>query len=175
MFEMLQQDQRRRWQQGERVRIDSYLSQYPGLAAQSGPLANLLCGEIVLREAFGDSPDEQEYLTRFPQCSDAVRNQFALLRSGQFPSSPSAATTPGNSHKTVDPEGGSSNGDEFATQIPGGRPGEDPAAEPDTTPWLGNAKGQVLDPDTGSSPIAGGPTVGKEFDTTQAWEPLTTR
>ena len=159
MFEMLQQDQRRRWQQGERVRVDSYLSQYPGLASQPGPLANLLCGEIVLREAFGDSPDEQEYLTRFPQCSDAVRNQFALLRSGKFPTSDSAATGPGGLHKNVDPEAGTTSGDEFATQIPGGpipggTPGRDPAGEPDTTPWLGNAKGQVSNPDKGSSPTA---------------------
>lgn len=79
MIETLKVDQRRRWQQGDRVRIQEYLERYPELAADSLGLTALLAQEIELRTAHGETPHLEEYLLAFPQCEAGLRSQWTWL------------------------------------------------------------------------------------------------
>ena len=76
MFESLQADQRKRWERGERTRIEFYLERYPGLAADSAALMNLIGSEISLRESRGEVPILDEYLIAFPQCAAGLHRLF---------------------------------------------------------------------------------------------------
>jgi serine/threonine-protein kinase len=71
-------DQRRRWQQGERILVESYLEQQPTLQADPEGLLDLIYNEMVLREEHGDSPRLEEYLQRFPQFATQLRLQFQV-------------------------------------------------------------------------------------------------
>jgi serine/threonine protein kinase len=82
MYESLLNDQRQRWQQGDRIRVAAYLAKYPNLENDIASLTNLLCSEIVLREACGDSPMLGDYIELFPQCAEELRKQFALVALG---------------------------------------------------------------------------------------------
>ena len=77
MFETLPVDQQERWQRGERVLIADYLARYPTLADDLPTLAQLICGEIALRVAAGESPAIHEYLDRFPSCRIEIERQFS--------------------------------------------------------------------------------------------------
>jgi eukaryotic-like serine/threonine-protein kinase len=79
MYESLLNDQRQRWQQGDHVRVDAYLAKYPSLSNDVGSLTNLVCNEIVLRQAYGDSPVLGDYIEMFPQCAVELRKQFSLV------------------------------------------------------------------------------------------------
>ena len=79
MFESLLDDQRQRWQQGDRVRVDAYLAKYPNLANDIASLTDLVCSEIVLRQAYGESPVLGDYIAMFPQCAAELRKQFSLV------------------------------------------------------------------------------------------------
>jgi serine/threonine-protein kinase len=79
MYESLLNDQRQRWQQGDHVRVDAYVAKYPSLANDIGSLTNLVCSEIVLRQAYGDSPVLGDYIEMFPQCAVELRKQFSLV------------------------------------------------------------------------------------------------
>ncbi len=79
MYESLLNDQRQRWQQGDRVRVTAYLAKYPNLANDIDALTNLLCSEIVLRETYGESPMLGDYVELFPQCARELRKQCALV------------------------------------------------------------------------------------------------
>ena len=99
MYESLLNDQRQRWQHGDRVRVTAYLAKYPNLANDIDALTNLLCSEIVLREAYGESPMLGDYVELFPQCASELRKQCALV------------AIPGESKvETVDPSNSSAPG-----------------------------------------------------------------
>jgi tetratricopeptide (TPR) repeat protein len=71
-------DQRRRWQAGERVTVETYLEQEPGLNADPDAVLELICNEMVLREEAGAPPSLEEYLERFPQHAAELRIQFEV-------------------------------------------------------------------------------------------------
>jgi WD40 repeat protein/tRNA A-37 threonylcarbamoyl transferase component Bud32 len=73
LAEVLAADRAARWPQGDRMRAEQYLQQYPALAADKDALCNLVYGEFLLRAGLGESPDLQEYLERFPARADALR------------------------------------------------------------------------------------------------------
>jgi serine/threonine protein kinase/Tfp pilus assembly protein PilF len=75
---LLRFDQRRRWQEGDAVRVEAYLEQEPALRSDAEGLLDLIYNEIVLREATGDPPRLEEYLRRFPQFADQLRLQFQV-------------------------------------------------------------------------------------------------
>jgi len=79
MFESLQHDQRERWQRGDRVSVQSYLAMYPALASDDLALTDLICSEIALRQARGESPSLDDYVN-YPQCTEALREQFRLIQ-----------------------------------------------------------------------------------------------
>jgi WD40 repeat protein/serine/threonine protein kinase/tetratricopeptide (TPR) repeat protein len=94
-------DQCRRWQQGERVRVEAYLERAPALRADREGLLDLIFNEFVLREQGGEAPGAAEYLERFPDLAPELRVQFAIDHALQpgVPAPPGVATparsTPG--------------------------------------------------------------------------------
>lgn len=74
MFETLRQDQRRRWQAGDRVPVAFYLKQYPELQRDSQIVKTLLIEEMRLRESIGESIDKDAYLQLYPECRDAIES-----------------------------------------------------------------------------------------------------
>ncbi|MEI7459813.1 MAG: protein kinase [Pirellula sp.] len=79
MFESLQQDQRECWQRGDRVTVQSYIAMYPALASDELALTDLVCSEVALRQAHGESPSLDDYVN-YPQCAEALRKQFTRIQ-----------------------------------------------------------------------------------------------
>jgi serine/threonine-protein kinase len=73
-------DQRERWQSGERVQAEVYLQAHSPLQADIEKALELVYGEFLLREELGEAPSHEEYLERFPQYADRLRQQFDLHR-----------------------------------------------------------------------------------------------
>jgi serine/threonine protein kinase len=71
-------DQRRRWQQGQRVLVENYLAQYPQLRGDADAVLDLLYNEIFLREQHGEAPRLEEYVQRFPQWRGDLEVQFEV-------------------------------------------------------------------------------------------------
>jgi serine/threonine protein kinase/WD40 repeat protein len=71
-------DQRRRWEQGERVLVESYLEDQPGLRGDTDRLLELIEHEITLREEEGETPQLEEYLRRFPELARDLRLHFEV-------------------------------------------------------------------------------------------------
>src|SRR5262249_26386468 len=72
-------DLERRWRQGERVLIETYLAALPGPLDPDARM-DLVYAEIVAREAAGDGPGPAEYVFRFPELEERIRAQFLLHR-----------------------------------------------------------------------------------------------
>jgi hypothetical protein len=97
---LLREEQRKRWQKGERPPVEEYLARHPGLAENPSALLDLVYAEVVLREQHGESPTLEEYLVRFPRHDAELRRQFdlhkalgskALLETGPVTESPSTS------------------------------------------------------------------------------------
>jgi serine/threonine protein kinase len=73
-------DQRERWQSGERILAEAYLKPYPALQADIEKALELVYGEFLLREERGESPPLEEYVQRFPQYAERLRQQWNLHR-----------------------------------------------------------------------------------------------
>jgi serine/threonine protein kinase len=77
----LRQDQRRRWQQGERVRLRQYLDEAPQLHEEPELVFGLICDEVLLREELSDTPPRPEdYLDLLPSHEVQLRHFFADRR-----------------------------------------------------------------------------------------------
>jgi serine/threonine protein kinase len=74
MFETLQQDQKLRWEKGDRVPVAYYLKQYPELQRDSAIVTSLVIEEMRLRESLGESIDKEDYLRMYPECRDAIES-----------------------------------------------------------------------------------------------------
>ncbi len=74
-LERLCAEQRRRWEAGDRVRVEDLLA---GAALAGEPLLDLICHEVHLRKERGEAPQLEEYLARFPDQGEGLRLQFAL-------------------------------------------------------------------------------------------------
>src|SRR5208337_3811046 len=75
---LLQSDQRKRWQHGERILVEAYLEHLPALQAEPEALLDFIYSEVVLREQNEQTPTLEEYLRRFPKLEDRLRRQFAV-------------------------------------------------------------------------------------------------
>ena len=71
----------RRWQSDDQVLADSYVRLHPDLESDHGLLSRVVLAEFQLRHEFGDHPDPDEYIRRFPQLADRLPN---LLQSEPF-------------------------------------------------------------------------------------------
>jgi hypothetical protein len=68
----LRAEQLARWEAGDRVLIEALLQTPPSDEA----LLDLLYGEVLLREEFGERAQAEEYTRRFPRLADALRRQL---------------------------------------------------------------------------------------------------
>jgi serine/threonine protein kinase/WD40 repeat protein len=78
--QVLAVDQWRRWQAGERVPVETYLERFPPVAAEPDAALELIYGELLVREELGEHPTDDEYLSRFPQWAEGLRQQLQLHR-----------------------------------------------------------------------------------------------
>ncbi|HEY7425296.1 MAG TPA: serine/threonine-protein kinase [Gemmataceae bacterium] len=77
----LPEDQRRRWQQGERVSVRQYLHETPQLHEEPELVFGLICDEVLLREELSDTPPHPEdYLDLLPSHEVQLRHFFADRR-----------------------------------------------------------------------------------------------
>src|SRR5206468_3099271 len=74
--EQLRREQRQRWQQGDRVSAEAYVAAYPVLQSDIDGILDLILHEVDLRAEQGETPQLDEYLARFPQFSDQLRQHF---------------------------------------------------------------------------------------------------
>jgi WD40 repeat protein len=74
----LPEDQRTRWRRGERVWVEAYLKQYPGLQSEPECLLDLIYQEVLLRAEQGETARLDEYLERFPQWAAQLKDQFEV-------------------------------------------------------------------------------------------------
>ena len=81
LLAQLRADQAQRWQRGERVPVEHYLTQYPDLLANAGALLELIQSEVLRRREVGDAPSLEEYLARFPNQADAPAPLLARVAS----------------------------------------------------------------------------------------------
>jgi serine/threonine-protein kinase len=88
----LERDQRARWQAGERVLVEIYLKEHPALQSQPDRIVDLLYNEFLLRETAGEKPRPEEYLTRFPDLTNLLLDQFEVHGALRSPPEPNAAT-----------------------------------------------------------------------------------
>src|SRR5438132_10265461 len=70
----LRAEQLARWQDGQCVFIEDLLS----VNIDDEALLDLLYGEVLLREEFGERPLLAEYQRRFPRLAEPLRRQFEL-------------------------------------------------------------------------------------------------
>jgi serine/threonine-protein kinase len=73
-------DQRERWQRGEPVLVEEYLSREPSLRSEAAAVVDLAYGEFLQRCDRGERPSPQEYLDRFPTHRERLNRLFALDR-----------------------------------------------------------------------------------------------
>ena len=73
----LQDDQRRRWQRGERVSVRAYLEEAPSLRGHPDLVFDLVCGAVLLREELGESSRLADYLDLVPTHQAQLR-RFSL-------------------------------------------------------------------------------------------------
>jgi predicted Ser/Thr protein kinase len=73
-------DQRRRWQVGDRVLVETYLDRHPTLRDDPDAVLDLIDHEAQIREEQGEAVTEIEYLVRFPAHAVSIHRRFALQR-----------------------------------------------------------------------------------------------
>jgi hypothetical protein len=73
-------DQRRRWQQGERVLVQAYLEESPSLRDYPELVFELVCGEVLLRGELGEKPRPADYLALVPTHQTQLRRFFAARK-----------------------------------------------------------------------------------------------
>jgi hypothetical protein len=71
-------DQRRRWQQGDCVRVETYIARYPTLNRNKEDLLDLIYHEMVLREDDGQDLSLIDYSDRFPSLREDLRRLFVV-------------------------------------------------------------------------------------------------
>ncbi len=110
--------QRSRWQAGDRVLLESFLTEHPELTSEEDVIT-LIYNEFLLRESLGESPQPSEYERRFPNFSKQLKLLFEVhdaveLNIGQgmvgtnratTPPSPPASDSSGTKPPTVDDGG----------------------------------------------------------------------
>ncbi len=80
LVKLLCHQQQQCWQKGERPRAESYLEQYPTLAADPTCAVELIFQEFLLREQLGEAPQPEEFVQRFPQFAHQLRLLFQVDR-----------------------------------------------------------------------------------------------
>lgn len=79
LMEMLRGDQRLRWMQGQRVRVEAYLEHFPQLRQDREARRELILGELRLCRELGEPIDTSELERRFPDDADWLSAQWERL------------------------------------------------------------------------------------------------
>jgi hypothetical protein len=77
-LESLLDEQRAAWRGGERVLVEELLERLPALEAHIEGLLDLICNEVDLRAALGETPLLDEYQQRFPQLDPELCRLFEV-------------------------------------------------------------------------------------------------
>lgn len=68
------------WSGGGRVFIESFQPEFEQCTADDEQLLDLIYHEVLIREEYGESPDLEEYVSRFPAHAERLRRLFAVHR-----------------------------------------------------------------------------------------------
>ncbi|MCX7701733.1 MAG: serine/threonine protein kinase [Gemmataceae bacterium] len=79
LTEMLRGDQRLRWMQGQRVRVEAYLEHFPQLQQDREARRELILGELRLCRELGEPIDTGDLERRFPDDADWLAAQWERL------------------------------------------------------------------------------------------------
>jgi serine/threonine-protein kinase len=119
LAEVLSAEQHRRWEAEDHVAVEHYLQQYPVLVQQPAAACELIYGEFLLRQQWGETPDFREYLQRFPQLTDGLQRIHAREQSADRSTGPGAFEPPGSVVDTVlAPRDGERRSEAPAPQVP---------------------------------------------------------
>ncbi len=69
---------RARWQRGERAGIESLGEAFDAIRDDEEQLLDVLYHEVLIREEFGDEPDVEQFVARFPHIAERLRRQFEV-------------------------------------------------------------------------------------------------
>jgi WD40 repeat protein/serine/threonine protein kinase len=78
MLALLRYDQRERWRSRQRFPAEAYLQRYRVLRDDEELARAFIYSEFLLRQELGEAPQIEEYLWRFPQQAEALRQQHAF-------------------------------------------------------------------------------------------------
>ena len=80
IIDVLWVDREQRRQAGECVSAECYFDMFPTLRDDPEKAVELVYGEFLLREEFGESPNLEDFLKRFPGLAERLREQVDLHR-----------------------------------------------------------------------------------------------
>jgi tRNA A-37 threonylcarbamoyl transferase component Bud32 len=75
---VLRCDQHERWRQGERMPAETYVQQYRLLREDPDAGLLLVYSEFALRQELGEAATLEEYLERFPEHAEGLRQQYEM-------------------------------------------------------------------------------------------------
>lgn len=90
---VLRLDQQRRWKTDQPIGVEDYLAQLPALAADPHGKLELAVGEFQARQNGESSPSLEEFLSRFADVSDTLREKLSAFESTQNAQQPSLSPT----------------------------------------------------------------------------------
>jgi serine/threonine-protein kinase len=93
---VLRCDQHERWRHGERMPAETYVQKYRLLREDPDAGLLLVYSEFALRQELGETATLEEYLERFPQHAEGLRQQYELDRAlaAAAPGSPTMRAPP---------------------------------------------------------------------------------
>ncbi|MBC8355005.1 MAG: serine/threonine protein kinase [Planctomycetes bacterium] len=77
LWDQIRAKRRESWKSGKCVRVETIVKQLPALALDPNVLAEVAFQEFCLREEQGEELQSDDFITRFPTCSDALTKLFA--------------------------------------------------------------------------------------------------
>ena len=78
LTDRLLDNQRARWERGERAPVEAYLDKHPELTADTETVLDLIYQEIFLRNQLGEEPRLPEYQERFPALAAPLHDLFEV-------------------------------------------------------------------------------------------------
>ncbi|MGO9464112.1 MAG: protein kinase domain-containing protein [Isosphaeraceae bacterium] len=78
VLETVLDQQSERWKLDDRAPVEEFLARWPALRDDPEAVIDLVYQEVLLRRQLGESPLAEEYIARFPTCSEAIIRQFAV-------------------------------------------------------------------------------------------------
>jgi hypothetical protein len=94
LTELIKLDLRRQWQNGKRVRVETYLSAFPELGTPETVDAEIILAEYRARNECGDSGVMEKLLRRFPNQAAKMRQRLQPVDGASRPSERRPASAP---------------------------------------------------------------------------------